>query len=121
MQKKIIFIILLFVTIAFTYINVALAGSEVLDYVKPEDLRADTSSGKANNILGMVVRGIQYTGSGIALVVIMIYGVKYMLASPQEKADVKKQIIPIIIGCILLFGTVNLVSIVSDLTTDMFK
>ena len=36
------------------------------------------------------------------------------LASPSEKADVKKQILPILIGCLLLFGAVNLVAIISD-------
>ena len=41
-------------------------------------------------------------------------GIKYLLASPSEKADTKKSILPIVIGCVLLFGAVNLMAAVSD-------
>lgn len=81
----------------------------------------DTSSDKFNQTAGSVIKLIQYVGSGIALIVITMYGAKYMLASPQDKADVKKQIIPIIIGCVLLFGTVNLVSLVADTTEQVLS
>lgn len=37
-----------------------------------------------------------------------------MLASPSDKADVKKEILPILIGCILVFGGVNIVAAVVD-------
>ena len=41
-------------------------------------------------------------------------GIKYMQASPSDKADTKKQILPILIGCLLVFGAVNLVAAVAD-------
>lgn len=63
-----------------------------------------------NNVIGL----IQMVGSGIALIVITLLGIKYLLASPGEKADVKKQILPIIIGCALLFGAVNLMAAVAS-------
>lgn len=66
--------------------------------------------------MGTVVTLIQYAGSGIALLVITIYGIKYMLASPADKADVKKQILPIIIGCVLVFATANIVKLIASLT-----
>lgn len=63
-----------------------------------------------NNVIGL----IQLAGTGISVVVVTMLGMKYILASPSEKADVKKQIAPILIGCVLLFGAVNLVAIVAD-------
>lgn len=63
-----------------------------------------------NNVIGL----IQVAGTGISVVVVTMLGIKYLLASPSEKADVKKQIAPILIGCLLLFGAVNLVAIVAD-------
>lgn len=63
-----------------------------------------------NNVIGL----IQLAGTGISVVVVTMLGIKYILASPSEKADVKKQIAPILIGCVLLFGAVNLVAIVAD-------
>ena len=63
-----------------------------------------------NNVIGL----IQVAGTGISVVVVTMLGIKYLLASPSEKADVKKQIAPILIGCVLLFGAVNLVAVIAD-------
>lgn len=70
----------------------------------------DRISGTLNNVIGL----IQVAGTGISVVVVTMLGIKYLLASPSEKADVKKQIAPILIGCVLLFGAVNLVAIIAD-------
>lgn len=69
---------------------------------------------KLVNSINTVIGVLQVVGTGIALVVVSIMGIKYMMASPSEKADTKKMIMPIIIGCVLLFGAVNLVAIVAN-------
>lgn len=73
----------------------------------------DTSSG-IGNVINVAIRLIQVAGSGIALIMVTMLGIKYMLASANEKADVKKQAVPIIIGCTLLFAAVNIVAIIAD-------
>lgn len=42
-----------------------------------------------------------------------------MLASSSEKADIKKQAMPIVIGCVILFAAVNLVAIVASIGAGM--
>ena len=120
MSKKIVCLILFIFMFSCITINCYAGDFDDIINAGADVRNADTTSDQANNIFGMVVRGIQYTGSGIALVVIMLYGIRYMLASPQDKADIKKQIVPIIIGCVLLFATVNIVGIVADTTNDIF-
>lgn len=73
----------------------------------------DTSSG-IGMVINTAIRLIQVAGSGIALIMVTMLGIKYMLASANEKADVKKQAVPIIIGCVLLFAAVNIVAIIAD-------
>lgn len=68
-------------------------------------------SGAINNVIGL----LQIAGTGIALIMVTILGIKYLIASPSEKADVKKQIMPILIGCILLFGAVNITAAIADM------
>lgn len=63
-----------------------------------------------NNVIGL----IQLAGTGISVIVVTMLGIKYLLASPSEKADTKKMIMPILMGCILLFGAVNLVAVIAD-------
>lgn len=73
----------------------------------------NTSSG-IGMVINVAIRLIQVAGSGIALIMVTMLGIKYMLASANEKADVKKQAVPIIIGCVLLFAAVNIVAIIAD-------
>ena len=78
----------------------------------PGDAKNDSGLGKVINIaIGL----IQVAGTGISLIVITICGIKYMIASAQEKADLKKQVTPIVIGCVLLFAGSNIIGIIANL------
>lgn len=79
---------------------------------------ADNNIGK---IINTVIGLLQVAGTGISIIVVTVLGIKYLLASPSEKADTKKAILPIVIGCVLLFGAVNLMAAISDMATQIFK
>ena len=116
MVKKticVLLFVLLITTVTFSY---AASGLEGAKATLKKTMTPDTSGGEFNNTLGMIVRLIQYSGTGIAVIVVTVYGIKYMIASPQEKADVKKQMVPIVIGCALLFGAANLVKLIASMT-----
>lgn len=76
--------------------------------------------GKIGSIINTAIGVIQYTGTGLAVIMVTILGIKYLIAAPNDKADVKKQIMPLVIGCIILFASVNLVQIVATFTTKLF-
>ena len=71
---------------------------------------------KIGKVINIVIGILQVVGTGISLIVISILGIKYILASPSDKADVKKNIMPILIGCILLFAAVNIAGIIEQFT-----
>ena len=75
----------------------------------------DAGNGGIKGAINTVIGLLQVAGTGIALVVITMLGIKYLIASPSEKADTKKQIMPILIGCILLFGAVNITAAIAEL------
>ena len=68
-----------------------------------------------NTIIGM----IQVAGTGAAIIAVTVQGIKYITAGPGEKADVKKQAVPIVIGSILVFATVNVVKIIGGLAEKL--
>ena len=72
-------------------------------------------------IVNTAIGLLQIAGSGIALLVITIMGIKYILAAPGEKADIKKMATPIVIGCVLVFGAVNLAAIIESFTGNVLK
>lgn len=63
--------------------------------------------------LGNVILGIiQYVSIGVASIATILLGIKYMYSSPEDKAEIKKKLLPFIIGGVLVFGAVQLVKIV---------
>ena len=62
------------------------------------------SSGTAITGLDPIIGLFQLVGGGAAVASVSVAGIKYMLSSPDGRADVKKEMIPYIIGGFLLFG-----------------
>ena len=58
-----------------------------------------------------MVGAFQVVGSVISVVALVIIGIRYMLSSVQEKAEMKGVLIYYIVGAILVFGTSNVLSI----------
>lgn len=90
-------------------INQIISGMSQASTINPADINTGIGN-TINNVIGL----LQLAGTGIAVIIVTMLGIKYILASPSEKADTKKAIMPILIGCILLFGAVNLVAVVAD-------
>ena len=121
-MRKVISVLCLFTMLFSVLINFSYAADNdprdmsglITDMATANDMSEQGRIGKViNNVIGL----LQMAGSGIALIVITILGIKYILASPSEKADVKKSIMPVIIGCVLLFGAVNLMAAVANFAT----
>ena len=62
----------------------------------------------ANSVLGF----IQLLGTLVSVGALMIIGIKYMLGSAEQRASYKKSLLPYFIGSILIFGAVNLTSVI---------
>lgn len=82
---------------------------------QPSNASGSGTTKVINNIIGIM----QVVGTGISLIVISMLGIKYILASPSDKADVKKNIMPILIGCVLLFAAVNIAGIIENFTSGV--
>ena len=61
-----------------------------------------------NNIINLVAT----IGSGAAIIILIILGVKYMMGSAEEKAEYKKTLLPYIIGAVFVFGASALTGII---------
>ena len=48
----------------------------------------------------------------IAVIVAMILGIQFMMASADEKAKVKEAILPFVVGCIVVFGSFTIWKII---------
>ena len=82
--------------------------------VSSEDTTVFNNSGFGSS-LNSVIGILQVVGTGISIVVVTILGAKYMLASAEQKAEIKQRAMPVVIGMVILFGAVNIVAIVGNL------
>ena len=74
-----------------------------------------TAMGTIQSIWGTVLTILQI----LAVAAIIIAGVRYMFASADSKADIKKQTVTLIIGAVLVFGASFVVQIIIGITSDV--
>lgn len=77
-----------------------------------ETPNATNGVGELNKLGNAILGVIQYIGLGVAVIAALVLAMRYMYSSPDEKADIKKKLIPFVIGGFLVFGAVQLLKIV---------
>ena len=78
----------------------------------------DPDSNKLVQGVNIIYTIIRVAGTGIALLMVIVLGIKYMMCSVEEKAEIKKQAIPIVVGSAFIFATSNLVGIVAKIVEE---
>ena len=72
-----------------------------------------------SNIGAQVIWIVQAGLYAAAVIAFMIAGVKYMTASPEGKAEIKKKMMYLVIGGILLFAAGGIIQIVAKLSNNI--
>lgn len=67
------------------------------------------------NIGNQIIGIITTVGVVVAVVVLLVLGIKYMMGSASEKAEYKKTMIPYLVGAILIFGASAITKVVVQL------
>ena len=115
---KIISTLLLVVMLVTSIAGTVFADSttDVLDKLKG-DGKVETSS--LTTVGNNVVTIINVVGIVIAVIILLIIGIKYMIGSASEKAEYKKTMIPYIVGAVLIFAGTSLVRVIYSLSTSV--
>ena len=112
---KIVNILLVAMMIVMTFSTVVMAtsGKPTPDSIIGEMDKATggTDTGIAT-IGGNIVNMLTTAGIVIAVIVLLILGIKYMMGSASEKAEYKKTMIPYLVGAVLVLGASSIVKIV---------
>lgn len=64
------------------------------------------------NTVDMIINIVSIIGSGAAIIILIVLGIKYMMGSAEEKAEYKKTLLPYIIGAGFVFGASLLVNVI---------
>lgn len=67
---------------------------------------------KIKNGLNLAIRVVQTIGMFVAIAFLIFIGMKYVVASPSERADLKKHLVAYVAGAVVMFGAVGLLEII---------
>ena len=115
---KICTVLIIIATIATMMSTVfAEVASDVLGKLTGNTDAASAVTTTANNIVGIV----QVICYATAVIMLIYLGVKFITASPEAKADIKKSAIMYVIGAIIVFAAGTLLGVISNLSTNVVK
>ena len=73
----------------------------------------DDFTTKIGNIIGF----LQWAGAIAGVLIITIFGIKYMMGSLEEKAEYKKSMIPFIVGAVVLIAAPQIAKLIFSIVT----
>lgn len=112
--KKItkIITILFFIVMILGAVNMVFAGQTPAIPTGTKPSGAD----QVGNIAGMVIYIIQIIAFAAGVIMLVFLGIKFVTASPEGKAEVKKSAIIYVVGAILLFAAGGILTIVQSIS-----
>ncbi len=120
-QVKILSIILIVLMVVLSISNVVLATDieKQIDTISKGN--ANANADKVVSLGATIVTIMQTVGVVVAVVVLLILGIKYMMGSAEEKAEYKKTMIPYLVGAILIFASTTIVNVVYNMANAFNK
>ena len=97
-------------------------GTSMVYALTPGQLNANSTATGTNEIseFGSNIMGVLQTiGVVVAVVILMVLGIKYMMGSAEEKAEYKKTFIPYIVGAVLIFAASTIANVVYQFATGL--
>lgn len=80
-----------------------------------------TENDTLNGVLGLILGIVQAIAFAFATGMLLYVGIKYTMASANEKADLKKGSISYVIGAVIIFAASGILGVVKDLGNDFDK
>ena len=72
---------------------------------------------KVGELTDSILISLRVVGVCFAIVMLLTIAMKYMTAAPGDKADIKKSAIQYVVGAVVLFGAVGILTIISKFAT----
>ena len=112
---KILFIFFILLTIIMAFPLYSKASEQMLNTFRTMDNVGDNTntSDTAHKVMSTIVVSVQVVAIGIAIIVLVILAIKYMLASVNERAELKKSMTVYVIGAIIVFAATAIFNIIS--------
>jgi type IV secretory pathway VirB2 component (pilin) len=106
---KVLSVVLLSIAMLFVFAQpVAFARGSVENTIALTN-NGNEMSGEVGTIAGTIINWIWGISIIVAIIVVMVIGIKFIIGGTQEKAEYKKSLMPVAVGVILVVFATTLV------------
>lgn len=117
--NKIITLLTIIVLIISVVFPIFAAGTDFI--TDTSDKISNTSTASIDTVKNKIWGSAKLILQVAAVSAVLFAGVRYMMASADQKADIKKSMVPLVIGAIIVFGTTILIEFVQTSAGQLFK
>ena len=109
---KIVVALLVAVMLVTAFTQTALAVN--LDIFTNQENDSSGASNAVTNIIGSIIYIARIIGAGVAIIMLIVLAIQYIAASPEGKAEIKKNSTIYIVGAIILFAASAILGIIQN-------
>lgn len=120
MNKVLSTLLIIAMIVAMGTTSVFAAGVSLTPGGMKDKIDVDSNAQTTISTVGGRIMGtIQVVGIVIAVVILMVIGIKYMMGSAEEKAEYKKTMIPYIVGAVLIFAASTIANLAYNVANSI--
>lgn len=83
--------------------------------VNPDDFKNIAVEEDLAGSLGDIIGIVQIVGVAVSVIACIVMGIRYVLSTTEDRADIKKKLIPFVIGAIIFFGATGILRLIASL------
>lgn len=99
-------LMVIFTLCSLSQVALAATGADIAGGIEPNttDIDASPLQAMAGKILGL----IQIASAVAAVILVAVFGFKFIMGSANEKADYQKSFVPLIVGVVVVFAATSI-------------
>lgn len=124
--SKIIFKVIFIFLIIFLIFNINMMRSFCTDSTGrsaissfQDNANNEKVQNTTQNFIGPIINIVQIVAVGIAIIMLIILGMKYMYSSIEDKAEIKKHAVIYVVGAIVMFSAAGIIEIIKEFTGNI--
>lgn len=122
MSKKIIkaMLVLLLLLFCSTFIYTCSAAFSITGTITQIEGKPNSNlNTKATNVMGAAVGIVKVVAAGIAVIMLLVLAMKYMLAAPSDRAEIKKHAVVYVAGAFIMFGVAGILQAIQTFSSNI--
>ena len=86
-----------------------------------EEINNVSADSEATTVINKVLGVVTILIITAAMILLLMKGVSFMQAAPEGKAEIKKQLIAIVVGGVIIFGINTIIQTIITMSTNIIK